>query len=128
MIYKFYYNDIDKDGNITDFCFYRTEDVKDALLYAGELIDTKDVNFWISEISPESGSARRIEPMDFINNEHPFERDLSPAECEILDNMDRAEIREVIRSAPTQIILEELATRCAWMENKINEIYKIVMK
>lgn len=126
MIYKFYKTVIE-NGSFRDDCFYRTEDVKDALLYAGELIDIKDDNFWISEISPDSGSARRIEAMDFINNVHPFERDLSPAECEILDNMDRAEIREVIRSAPTQIILEELANRCAWMENKINEIYKIVM-
>ena len=123
--YKIYaWNNEKQDNEVV----YTTPDVKDALMEAGEIADLRDGVYYVV-IFENDIPVDEYTLNDFIKKISPFnERDLSPAEAEIIERMDRAELRTAVRSCPTEIILQELATRCTWMENKINQIYDIMMQ
>lgn len=105
------------------------ESVNDALMFAGELADLHDGELYQVLIFDTGIPVEEYTLMEFINQISPFdERPLSPAETEIIDNMNRAELREAVRCCPTEIILQELASRCDWMEKKISAIYDIICK
>lgn len=125
-IYKFYrWNSTNEIYDV----IATIESAGDALMYAGELADLRDGELYQVLVFEDGIPVEEYVLMDFIQYVSPFaERDLSTAEVEIIDSMDRAELREAVRTCPTEIILQELATRCAWMENKINSIYDILIK
>ena len=122
-IYKIYqWNEEKQDNKV----IYTTMDLCDALTEAGEIVDLRDGVYYVVIFENEI-PINEYTITEFINEISPFnERKLSPAETEIIDQMDRAELREAVRACPTEIILEELASRCAWMENQINNIYDIL--
>ena len=125
-IYKFYrWNNTNEIYDV----IATIESASDALMYAGELADLRDGELYQVLVFEDGIPVEEYVLMDFIQYVSPFaERELSPAESEIIERMDRAELRTAVRSCPTEIILQELATRCAWMENKINSIYDILLK
>lgn len=125
-IYKFYrWNEANESYEIIS----TIESVNDALMFAGELADLQDGELYQVLIFENGIPVEEYVLREFINQISPFdERHLSPAETEIIDNMDRAELREAVRSCPTEIILQELASRCDWMEKKISAIYDIICK
>ena len=125
-IYKFYrWNAASESYDI----IAAIESASDALMYAGELADLCDGELYQVMVFETGIPVEEYVLRDFIQYVSPFaERELSPAEAEIIDRMDRAELREAVRSCPTEIILQELASRCDWMEKKISAIYDIICK